>query len=133
MQFAFFHETRWKEGVLGQQPSLHRWTQSRTSEKVVDFCSVCPHGLLLQSNCVHDFTSRFRMRQVNVVGASPFSQSSRVIQTLQAPPDVAPTSITVRTASETSLRLRWVVSWGPEVGCRDSRLEYPGSACEARA
>lgn len=54
------------------------------------------------------------MRQVNVVGASPFSQSSRVIQTLQAPPDVAPTSITVRTASETSLRLRWVVSW--EVG-----------------
>uniref|UniRef100_A0A480TKI1 Protein sidekick-1 isoform 1 n=1 Tax=Sus scrofa TaxID=9823 RepID=A0A480TKI1_PIG len=51
---------------------------------------------------------RFRMRQVNVVGASPFSQSSRVIQTLQAPPDVAPTSITVRTASETSLRLRWV-------------------------
>lgn len=51
---------------------------------------------------------RFRMRQVNVVGPSPFSQSSRVIQTLQAPPDVAPTSITVRTASETSLRLRWV-------------------------
>ena len=55
---------------------------------------------------------RFRMRQANVVGASPFSQSSRVIQTLQAPPDVAPTSITVRTASETSLRLRWVVSRG---------------------
>lgn len=52
------------------------------------------------------------MRQVNVVGAGPFSQSSRVIQTLQAPPDVAPTSITVRTASETSLRLRWVVSRG---------------------
>ncbi|XP_047635406.1 protein sidekick-1 isoform X2 [Phacochoerus africanus] len=51
---------------------------------------------------------RFRMRQVNVVGTSPFSQSSRVIQTLQAPPDVAPTSISVRTASETSLRLRWV-------------------------
>lgn len=50
------------------------------------------------------------MRQVNVAGASPFSPSSRVIQTLQAPPDVAPTSVTVRTASETSLRLRWVVS-----------------------
>lgn len=62
------------------------------------------------------------MRQVNIVGASPFSQSSRVIQTLQAPPDVAPTSITVRTASETSLRLRWVVSWGPKVGCRVSRV-----------
>lgn len=63
------------------------------------------------------------MRQVNVVGAGPFSQSSRVIQTLQAPPDVAPTSITVRTASETSLRLRWVVSRGcgavgsPELSC----------------
>lgn len=53
---------------------------------------------------------RFRMKQVNIVGPSPFSQSSRVIQTLQAPPDVAPTSLTVRTASETSLRLRWVVS-----------------------
>lgn len=52
------------------------------------------------------------MRQVNIVGSSPFSQSSRVIQTLQAPPDVAPSSITVRTASETSLRLRWVVSRG---------------------
>ncbi|XP_058141692.1 protein sidekick-1 isoform X1 [Dasypus novemcinctus] len=51
---------------------------------------------------------RFRMRQVNVVGASPFSPSSRVIQTLQAPPDEAPTSVTVRTASETSLWLRWV-------------------------
>lgn len=80
----------------------------------------------LQNNSVRGFASRFRMRQVNVVGASPFSQSSRVIQTLQAPPDVAPTSVTVRTASETSLRLRWVVSWGPDVGCRDSRLEYPG-------
>ncbi|KAF6082866.1 sidekick cell adhesion molecule 1 [Phyllostomus discolor] len=51
---------------------------------------------------------RFRMRQVNVVGASPASPSSRVIQTLQAPPDVAPSGVTVRTASETSLRLRWV-------------------------
>ncbi|XP_074246586.1 protein sidekick-1 isoform X4 [Saimiri boliviensis] len=51
---------------------------------------------------------RFRMKQVNIVGPSPYSQSSRVIQTLQAPPDVAPASVTVRTASETSLRLRWV-------------------------
>ncbi|KAM3662197.1 protein sidekick-1 isoform 2-T2 [Ammospiza maritima maritima] len=51
---------------------------------------------------------RFRMRQVNVVGRSPLSQPSRVIQTLQAPPDVAPGSVTVRTASETSLWLRWV-------------------------
>lgn len=51
---------------------------------------------------------RFRMRQVNVVGASPLSQPSRVIQTLQAPPDVAPGSVSVRTASESSLRMRWV-------------------------
>ncbi|KAM6054614.1 protein sidekick-1 isoform 1-T1 [Chlamydotis macqueenii] len=51
---------------------------------------------------------RFRMRQVNVVGPGPLSQPSRVIQTLQAPPDVAPGSVTVRTASETSLWLRWV-------------------------
>nr|KAF6448698.1 sidekick cell adhesion molecule 1 [Rousettus aegyptiacus] len=51
---------------------------------------------------------RFRMRQGNVVGTSPPSSASRVIQTLQAPPDAAPTSVAVRTASETSLRLRWV-------------------------
>lgn len=47
---------------------------------------------------------------MNVVGQSPLSQPSRVIQTLQAPPDVAPGSVTVRTASETSLWVRWVVS-----------------------
>ncbi|XP_035389365.1 protein sidekick-2 isoform X2 [Electrophorus electricus] len=51
---------------------------------------------------------RFRMRQVNIVGTSPPSQPSRKIQTLQAPPDMAPANITLRTASETSLWLRWV-------------------------
>ncbi|KTG46126.1 hypothetical protein cypCar_00015598 [Cyprinus carpio] len=50
----------------------------------------------------------FRMCQVNIVGPSPVSMPSRVIQTLQAPPDMAPSSVTVRTASETSLWLRWV-------------------------
>lgn len=60
------------------------------------------------------------MRQVNVVGASPLSQPSRVIQTLQAPPDVAPGSVTVRTASETSLWLRWVVSSSRDVGMEGS-------------
>ncbi|ETE68990.1 Protein sidekick-2, partial [Ophiophagus hannah] len=50
----------------------------------------------------------FRMRQVNIVGTSPPSLSSRRIQTLQAPPDVSPANITVRTASETSLWLRWM-------------------------
>lgn len=67
------------------------------------------------------------MRQVNVVGASPASPSSRVIQTLQAPPDVAPTSVAVRTASETSLRLRWVVS-----GEREGR-RVPGAIREPTA
>ncbi|XP_047428887.1 protein sidekick-2 isoform X2 [Mugil cephalus] len=51
---------------------------------------------------------RFRMRQVNIVGTSPPSQPSRKIQTLQAPPDISPANVTLRTASETSLWLRWV-------------------------
>lgn len=51
----------------------------------------------------------FRMRQVNIVGTSPPSLPSRRIQTLQAPPDVAPANVTLRTASETSLWLRWMV------------------------
>ncbi|XP_064423550.1 protein sidekick-2 [Latimeria chalumnae] len=50
----------------------------------------------------------FRMRQVNIVGTSPPSQPSRKIRTLQAPPDMVPANITLRTASETSLWLRWV-------------------------
>uniref|UniRef100_A0A8C5LAB4 Sidekick cell adhesion molecule 2 n=1 Tax=Jaculus jaculus TaxID=51337 RepID=A0A8C5LAB4_JACJA len=50
----------------------------------------------------------FRMRQVNIVGTSPPSQPSRKIQTLQAPPDMAPANVTLRTASETSLWLRWL-------------------------
>ncbi|NXJ70226.1 SDK2 protein, partial [Rostratula benghalensis] len=53
-------------------------------------------------------TPRFRMRQVNIVGTSPPSLPSRRIQTLQAPPDVAPANVTLRTASETSLWLRWM-------------------------
>lgn len=49
------------------------------------------------------------MRQVNIVGTSPPSQPSRKIQTLPAPPDMAPANVTLRTASETSLWLRWMV------------------------
>ena len=49
------------------------------------------------------------MRQVNIVGTSPPSQPSRKIQTLHAPPDMAPANVTLRTASETSLWLRWMV------------------------
>lgn len=53
------------------------------------------------------------MRQVNIVGTSPASQPSRRIQTLPAPPDMAPANVTLRTASETSLWLRWMVNQNP--------------------
>lgn len=52
------------------------------------------------------------MRQVNVVGSSPFSQPSRVMQTLQAGPDVAPADVSVLSATETSLTIRWEVRMG---------------------
>ena len=76
----------------------------------------CPHssGLGLAA-CPHPCARplsphlSFRMRQVNIVGTSPPSQPSRKIQTLQAPPDMAPANVTLRTASETSLWLRWMV------------------------
>ncbi|XP_048847436.1 protein sidekick-1-like [Brienomyrus brachyistius] len=68
-----------------------------------------PDAQMLEVPDLTPFTYyRFRMRQVNIVGASLASHPSRVIQTLQAPPDMAPSSVTVRTASETSLWLRWV-------------------------
>lgn len=97
--------------------------------------SICPHYFCCSITLPIGLASRFRMKQVNVVGTSPFSPSSRVIQTLQAPPDVAPTSITVRTASETSLRLRWVVSVGVGArgGGRGGSLESPRCTCEPGA
>lgn len=52
------------------------------------------------------------MHQVNIVGTSPPSQPSRKIQTLPAPPDMAPANVTLRTASETSLWFRWMVGSG---------------------
>ncbi|TRY87491.1 hypothetical protein DNTS_035314, partial [Danionella cerebrum] len=68
-----------------------------------------PDAQMLEVPNLNPFTHyRFRMRQANIVGSSTESVPSRVIQTLQAPPDVAPSSVTVRTASETSLWLRWV-------------------------
>ncbi|KAJ8344909.1 hypothetical protein SKAU_G00291020 [Synaphobranchus kaupii] len=68
-----------------------------------------PDAQVLEIPNLTPFTHyRFRMRQLNIVGSSPVSQPSRVIQTLQAPPDVPPGSVTVRTASETSLWMRWV-------------------------
>ncbi|XP_028829120.1 protein sidekick-1 isoform X2 [Denticeps clupeoides] len=68
-----------------------------------------PHTDTLEIPDLVPFTQyRFRIRQVNVVGSGPVSVASRVIQTLQAAPDVAPRSLSVRTASESSLLLRWV-------------------------
>ncbi|KAK3559960.1 hypothetical protein QTP86_030316 [Hemibagrus guttatus] len=68
-----------------------------------------PHARSMEIPALNPYTFyRFRMRQVNIVGTSPPSQPSRKIQTLQAPPDMAPLNITLRTASETSLWLRWV-------------------------
>ncbi|XP_041725138.2 protein sidekick-2-like [Coregonus clupeaformis] len=68
-----------------------------------------PDARSLEVLDLNPYTSyRFRMRQVNIVGTSPPSQPSRKIQTLQAPPDISPYNVTLRTASETSLWLRWV-------------------------
>ncbi|OCT60398.1 hypothetical protein XELAEV_18046417mg [Xenopus laevis] len=50
----------------------------------------------------------FRMRQVNIVGSSPPSLPSRRIQTLQSSPSMFPANVTLRTASQTSLWVRWV-------------------------
>ncbi|XP_030611677.1 protein sidekick-2 [Archocentrus centrarchus] len=68
-----------------------------------------PEARSLEVPGLNPFTLyRFRMRQVNIVGTSPPSQPSRKIQTLPAPPDMAPANVTLRTASETSLWLRWM-------------------------
>lgn len=71
------------------------------------------------------------MRQVNIVGTSPPSQPSRKIQTLPAPPDMAPANVTLRTASETSLWLRWMVRRNQPFrvhmpSSRESGLIWPG-------
>ncbi|KAE8300407.1 Protein sidekick-1 [Larimichthys crocea] len=50
---------------------------------------------------------RFRMQQVNIVGSSPMSAPSRVIQTLQAAPDTHPSNLTLLSATQTSLCFSW--------------------------
>ncbi|XP_070769534.1 protein sidekick-1 isoform X1 [Enoplosus armatus] len=50
---------------------------------------------------------RFRMRQVNIVGSSPMSPPSRLIQTLQAAPDTHPSNLTLMSATQTSLCFNW--------------------------
>lgn len=49
------------------------------------------------------------MRQVNIVGSSPMSTPSRLIQTLQAAPDTHPSNLTLLSATQTSLQLNWKV------------------------
>uniref|UniRef100_A0A8C2DYE7 Sidekick cell adhesion molecule 1a n=1 Tax=Cyprinus carpio TaxID=7962 RepID=A0A8C2DYE7_CYPCA len=90
------------EGQVGSIGEEEEW-------KVLYVKENDPEAQLLEVPNLTPFTHyRFRMCQVNIVGPSPVSMPSRVIQTLQAPPDMAPSSVTVRTASETSLWLRWV-------------------------
>ncbi|XP_061684994.1 protein sidekick-1 isoform X2 [Syngnathoides biaculeatus] len=50
---------------------------------------------------------RFRLQQVNIVGSSPLSGPSRLIQTLQAAPDTHPSNLTVLSPTQTGLRFRW--------------------------
>ncbi|KAM9770293.1 protein sidekick-1-like isoform 2-T2 [Menidia menidia] len=50
---------------------------------------------------------RFRMQQVNIVGSSPLSTPSRLIQTLQDAPDTHPSNLSLVSATETTLRLSW--------------------------
>ncbi|KAF0037115.1 hypothetical protein F2P81_009989, partial [Scophthalmus maximus] len=50
---------------------------------------------------------RFRIRQVNIVGSSPMSAPSRLIQTLQAAPDTHPSNLTLLSATQTSLCFTW--------------------------
>uniref|UniRef100_A0A4W5RQS4 Sidekick cell adhesion molecule 2 n=1 Tax=Hucho hucho TaxID=62062 RepID=A0A4W5RQS4_9TELE len=80
---------------------------------------------------------RFRMRQVNIVGTSPPSQPSRKIQTLQAPPDMSPANVTLRTASETSLWLRWVPlpewEYNGNPDLLGYRLQYSRTGSQGRA
>ncbi|CAJ1053978.1 protein sidekick-1-like isoform X2 [Xyrichtys novacula] len=50
---------------------------------------------------------RFRVRQVNIVGSSPMSVPSRLIQTLQDAPDTPPSNLTLLSSAQTSLRFNW--------------------------
>ncbi|XP_054635300.1 protein sidekick-1 isoform X2 [Dunckerocampus dactyliophorus] len=50
---------------------------------------------------------RFRMQQVNIVGSSPLSAPSRLIQTLQAAPDTHPSNLTFLSNTQTSLCFSW--------------------------
>lgn len=53
--------------------------------------------------------TRFRMQQVNIVGSSPMSAPSRLIQTLQDAPDTHPSNLTLLSSEQTSLHVVWKV------------------------
>uniref|UniRef100_UPI00398E8C7C protein sidekick-1 isoform X2 n=1 Tax=Pristiophorus japonicus TaxID=55135 RepID=UPI00398E8C7C len=90
------------EGQIGVMGEDEEWVLLYESENE-------PDAQMLEIPNLTPYTYyRFRIKQMNIVGSSPASWPSRVIQTLQAPPDIAPGSVTVRTASETSLWVRWV-------------------------
>ncbi|XP_078273747.1 protein sidekick-1 isoform X2 [Rhinoraja longicauda] len=90
------------EGQIGMTGEDEEWVllyevENEPNVQVLDVPNLIPYTYY-----------RFRIKQINIVGSSPVSWPSRVIQTLQAPPDIAPANIRVRTASETSLWVRWV-------------------------
>lgn len=95
--------SRWQvEAQVGQNGEAEEWG-------LVHQLANEPDARSLEVPNLNPYTYySFRMRQVNIVGTSPPSLPSRRIQTLQAPPDVAPANVTLRTASETSLWLRWM-------------------------
>lgn len=65
---------------------------------------------LLEIQCPFIYIpTRFRMRQVNIVGFSPLSAPSRLIQTLQAAPDMYPSNLTLLAATQISLSFSWKV------------------------
>ncbi|XP_027874470.1 protein sidekick-1-like isoform X1 [Xiphophorus couchianus] len=67
-----------------------------------------PNADILEIPSLTPFTQyRFRMQQVNIVGSSPMSAPSRLIQTLQAAPDTYPSNLSLVSVTQTSLHFKW--------------------------
>lgn len=64
------------------------------------------------------------MRQVNIVGFSPLSAPSRLIQTLQDAPDSFPFNLTLLSATQTSLQFSWKVRTNTHTHTRAIDLLY---------
>ncbi|XP_035198393.1 protein sidekick-2 isoform X2 [Oxyura jamaicensis] len=124
--------SRWQvEAQVGQSGEAEEW-------RLVHQLANEPDARSMEVPNLSPYTYySFRMRQVNIVGTSPPSLPSRRIQTLQAPPDTAPANVTLRTASETSLWLRWMPLLEQEYnGNPDSvgyRIRYARSDGRGRA